>query len=142
MSNLRARNDKNRHFARLHVTHGVTGELQLVEIKGQPVRSKCRKVLIKQVGAEGMVFETALDFPVTLQYVVVIDVELGSVLHRLAGQIIWKQLREQLYEYGMIFILPPSARRSLIYSLNHILLKQSPQQAKIHTLYRQMNACE
>ncbi|GEM_PF-4043408 len=140
MSYQQMRSIKNRQFVRLHMTQGLMGELRLVEIKGQPLQSKRRKVMIKQLGSEGMVIVAALDFPITLQYVVSIDVELVSCSHKLTGQIIWKQLCDQWFEYGIVFILPPSAKRALIYSLNHILLKQSPRQARIHTMYRQMTA--
>jgi hypothetical protein len=133
-------NRKNKQPVQLHLTEGLIGQLGLIEVRGHPVKSRLRKVLVSQISPGGMAVVTILDFPTTLQYVVQVQVEIGPTIHQLYGQIVWKRPQEYLFEYGIVFIMPPSSKRSLIYALNQLLLKQSPQQAQIHRMYRQMNA--
>ncbi|WP_161631222.1 PilZ domain-containing protein [Paenibacillus pinihumi] len=140
MQNAKPLSGKNRHPVRLHLTNGLIAQIGISQVRGQPVQSRLRKVVVSHISTGGMAVVTILDFPVTLQYVVQIQLEIGHTVHQLYGQIIWRKPLEYLTEYGIAFIVPPSSKRSLIYSLNHILLQQSPQQHKIHKMYQQMNA--
>lgn len=135
----KTKHTRRRHL-RLQLTPAVAAELTLDSIGGQAVETRSRPVLLLDISQGGLRFMSVLDLPVSMSYT--LRLTLGApVPMELKGHVRWKRRRDNFFEYGIAYAPAPapSLQHKLIRLLNGLLLQQSPSQATIHSLYRQIS---
>ncbi|XEC95501.1 PilZ domain-containing protein [Paenibacillus tarimensis] len=130
---------QKRQHVRLQLTSGLMAELRLIEVDGEPIKSRPARVLLKDMSPGGLKFLTYLKFPVASNYRVKFDMVMNRNPLVLTGRIVWRRKQSNVYEYGISFTMSIKERPRLLFALNQILLQQSPCQQKIHRMYRLLN---
>jgi hypothetical protein len=124
---------------RIHLHEGVTAQAGLLDEQGLLLTASTCSVLIMNISRHGLCFMSGLRFPVNKGYMLDFQMNLAGVAMNLRGHVIWRNNRDNQYEYGIVFHPPNRLRAVLVRMLNQELLRQSPQQYKIHALYRALN---
>jgi len=130
-----------RQYLRLNLTPPITADLSISAIKGQAVQTKSRPVMVQNISLAGLCYLSALNLPVSADYVLEFNIPAQHAQLKLRGQVRWRRKQENLFEYGVAFIPAPSSSMSkkLLCFLNQQLLRQSPIQARIHYIYKQLS---
>lgn len=124
---------------RIHLHEGITAQAGLLDEQGLLLTSSTCSVLIMNISRHGLSFMSGLRFPVNKSYMLDFQMNLAGVAMNLRGHVVWRNNRDNQYEYGIVFHPPNRLRAVLVRMLNQELLRQSPQQYKIHALYRALN---
>ncbi|RXZ81461.1 hypothetical protein EBB07_14110 [Paenibacillaceae bacterium] len=122
---------------KLQILEPAESELRIIEVRGSPVITKTARVLAMELSPASVTFKTYLDLPLNRNYTVNIQFSVAYIRLQLQGRIAAKSSSGNLFMYTMLFNHTDSPSKSeLIYTLNYLLLRQSPNQYRIHRLYR------
>ncbi|MCM3629404.1 PilZ domain-containing protein [Paenibacillus glycanilyticus] len=124
---------------RIHLNEGITARAGLLDEQGLLLTGSTCPVLILNISRQGLSFLSGLRFPVHKGYLMDFQMHISGVPINLRGHVVWRNARDNQYEYGIVFHPPNRLRAVLVRMLNQELLRQSPQQYKIHALYRAIN---
>ncbi|WP_173275749.1 PilZ domain-containing protein [Paenibacillus sp. NEAU-GSW1] len=132
--------DELRSHIRMRLTQGIKAELRLLDDQGLLLTRNKATVLLLNISQEGLRFLSGLKLPVQSSYLVEFKLALGEVSLELRGHVVWREQRDNQYEYGIAFNPPNRMKPILIKLLNQEMLRQSPNQHKIHQLYRKLRS--
>ena len=124
---------------RIHLHEGITARAGLLDEQGLLLTGSTCLVLILNISRHGLSFLSGLRFPVHKGYMLDFQMNISGVAFNLRGHVVWRNMRDNQYEYGLIFHPPNRLQSMLVRMLNQELLRQSPQQHKIHALYRALS---
>ncbi|SFE12162.1 PilZ domain-containing protein [Paenibacillus catalpae] len=124
---------------RIHLHEGITARAGLLNEQGLLLTASTCSVLILNISRQGLSFLSGLRFPVHKGYLMDFQMNISGVAFNLRGHVVWRNTRDNQYEYGITFYPPNRLRSVLVRMLNQELLRQSPQQYKIHALYRALS---
>ncbi|GLX66024.1 PilZ domain-containing protein [Paenibacillus glycanilyticus] len=124
---------------RIHLHEGITARAGLLDEQGLLLTASTCPVLILNISRHGLSFLSGLCFPVRKNYLLDFQMNISGVVLNLRGHVVWRNNRDNQFEYGVVFHPPYRFRAVLVRMLNQELLRQSPQQHKIHALYRALN---
>ncbi|ACT03606.1 PilZ domain-containing protein [Paenibacillus sp. JDR-2] len=124
---------------RIHLHEGITAIAGLLDEQGLLLTSSTCPVLILNISRHGLCFLSGLRFPVRKGYMLDFQMKISGVAINLRGHVVWRNTRDNQYEYGIVFHPLNRLRAVLVRMLNQELLRQSPQQYKIHALYRALS---
>lgn len=121
---------------------GMTwASLSVVSVGGKQVRSGVRPVLIMNLSTDGLHFASSLKFPVRQDYRVGFDFDLDGRRLSCSGEIVWQNIEENLYVYGVRLILNEREMEELLAAMERKLLAAAAE-AKMHDTYRRMSEYE
>jgi len=117
--------DQRRKLFRIDLPSPLESVLEVIEIDGKKVNVNSTKVLIKNIGPGGLCFVSNIKFPVKNDVVLQFTFQLLGQEIVVSGYIVWSKKEEEdnLYEYGIKFIMDESERASLIRILNQVQIK-------------------
>lgn len=130
---------KPRSDIRIHLIEGITARAGLLDEQGLLLTGSTCPVLILNISRQGLSFLSGLRFPVHKGYMLDFQMTISGMPMNLRGHVVWRNARDNQYEYGLVFHPPNRLRSMLVRMLNQELLRQSPQQYKIHALYRALS---
>lgn len=129
----------DRAYIRLRLNEGIKAELGLLDNEERLLTRSTASVLLINISQEGLSFLSGLKLPADNNYMVDFQLRLVGVSLNLRGHVVWRENRDNQYEYGVAFHPPNKMKIVLIRMLNQEMLRQSPEQHKIHQLYRKIN---
>lgn len=113
------------------------GKISIQRVWGIASPSRSKPVIIRNISPGGVCFETDLYFPVNKQLTLLFSTTIvNRVSVEFEGQLVWRNKAENLYVYGMRFLIGEAERGLMIRLLNDMLLEMSPELGEIHRLYR------
>lgn len=115
---------ERRKYFRLPFTDYLEGTLTIKNVKGRAIKSGITTIKIKNIGANGLCFQSSFQFPVRENVVYEFAFAFSDVDWTFEGIIVWKREVEHLMEYGVKFLIDENQRSNLIKCLNQELLKQ------------------
>lgn len=130
---------KPRSNIRIHLHEGITAIAGLLDEQGLLLTASTCPVLILNMSRHGLCFLSGLRFPVHKGYMLDFRMKISGVAINLRGHVVWRNARDNQFEYGIVFHPPNRLQAVLVRMLNQELLRQSPQQYKIHALYRALS---
>lgn len=128
-----------RAFTRLRFNNGLKGELRLMDRVGELMSDSYAAVMVLSMDPDGLCFMSGLKLPVNRGYYVDFRFTIGGILLQIRGNVTWRRLVDNHYEYGILFYPPYKLRPLLLRILNQELLRQNPRDYKLHRLYRRLN---
>jgi PilZ domain. len=113
------------------------GRISIKKVWGVETPSRSKPVLIRNISPGGVCFETDLHFPVNRHLTLLFGT---TVVNRISvefeGRLVWRKRIDNMYVYGMEFLISDSERRLMVRLLNDMLLEMTPHLGEIHRLYR------
>ena len=98
--------------------------MTIVEVKGRRVSVGKTKVLVKNMGPGGLCFISDIKLPVERDLVLSFSTELMGNTLVLLGYTVWSnELQDNLYEYGIEFIIDENTRTELTRVLNQVQIR-------------------
>jgi len=124
---------------RLKLNEGIKAEMRLMDERGGLLTSSTGTVVLMNISQEGLSFICPLRLPVHKQYLVDLQLIMAGVSLNLRGHVVWRENRDNSFLYGLAFHPRNRLKAVIIRLLNQEVLRQSPQQYRIHQLYRRLN---
>lgn len=112
-----------RKFFRINFNNLLESDFTINTIKGKKMNVGNTKILIKDIGPGGICFISNLSLPVKKDIVLKFTMRLIEEIN-LSGYIVWsEEIEENLYQYGVEFIIDENERVNLIRILNQVQIK-------------------
>ncbi|WP_042165760.1 PilZ domain-containing protein [Paenibacillus gorillae] len=137
---METNSELQRAFFRMRLNEGIKAEMRLLNPIGLLLSRNVAHVLLLNISQEGLCFLSGLKLPVDKGYLVDFQIILSGVSLQLRGHIVWREQRDNQFEYGVAFHPPNRMQPLMIRLLNQEMLRQSPNQLKIHQLYRKLRS--
>lgn len=133
-------NDSLQHTRRRYIRikpMNPFGEISVGRVWGIKTPSRSKPVMIHNISPGGVCFETDLHFPVSRHLTLLFGTTVvKGVSIEFEGRLVWRKKIDNLYVYGLQFLISDTERRLMIRLLNDMLLEMSPELEEIHRLYR------
>lgn len=120
----------------------IMSSIQISCINQHPIEAvKTSKVLVTAISPSGLRMLSNLDLPLQqeVDYLLQFEFVLQDVHLSIEGAPIWKKPSEGMYEYCVHWQLPPHQKVLLIRLLNEALISITPEQKRIHQIYRSLS---
>lgn len=115
---------ERRKFFRVRFDVHLVADMTIVEVKGRKVSVGKTKVLVKNMGPGGLCFISDIKLPVERDLVLSFSTELMGNTLVLLGYTVWSnELQDNLYEYGIEFIIDENTRTELTRVLNQVQIR-------------------
>lgn len=131
-------NSTARAHLRLRFTEGVKAELRLMNNHGELLTNATSTVLLLNMSQSGLCFLSNLQLPIQSNYLVEFRMYISNIPLTVHGSIVWCSAQDNQYAHGVVLHCSNMIRRLLLRIMNQELLKQQPQQLKIHHMYRRL----
>ncbi|MFF2484719.1 PilZ domain-containing protein [Paenibacillus sp. NPDC058071] len=128
-----------RAHIRMRLNSGIPAAMSLLDGQGRLLTRSSASVLLLNISQEGLCFLTGLKLPVGRHYMVDFKLQLAGNAVYLRGHVVWREKRDHSYEYGISFDPPSKMKETFVRLLNQEMLRQSPEQHRIHQLYRKLS---
>ncbi|APM37816.1 PilZ domain-containing protein [Clostridium kluyveri] len=141
MDKFSVKNDRRRYF-RIDLDTPLCTEMTIVEINSKKIKSGITNVCVSNIGAGGLSFTSPLDFPMGKEILFRFNTTIFKESIYFIGNIIRnKKIKDDLYKYGVHFILDDQIETKYIRILNRlsIALKKNPKNVEYSTCTR--NKC-
>jgi hypothetical protein len=113
-----------REHVRLTLPVPLTGLLEVTELNGKIVSSIPSKISIFDISSGGVRLHTRINFPMNMEIRMKLSFTLlGQNLDPIAFFNRKKQIREDLFEYGIAFLPDPAEQRMLISHINTLAIR-------------------
>ncbi|WP_058485287.1 GGDEF domain-containing phosphodiesterase [Defluviitalea phaphyphila] len=115
---------ERRRFFRVKFFKLLEANLTIKEIKGKKVKVGNTKVLVQNIGPGGLCFISNIKLPVEKYFIIQFTTELIEKTIKVNGQLAWlEEIDDNLYKYGVEFIIDEKERYDLIKILNKVQIK-------------------
>ncbi|WP_425800709.1 EAL domain-containing protein [Desulfitobacterium sp. Sab5] len=119
VSNLsKEQHEERREFSRIHFHQQLKADLTIFEFMGNKAKVGTTRVLIKDIGPEGLCFISDVRFPVAKDIVLKITTQLMGQEIKVYGSPVWTEESSNLYEYGFKFTVDENKQLLLHKVLN------------------------
>ena len=116
--------EQNRNYFRIDLTNLLEGDMKIVAVNGEKVNLKHMAVLIDNIGPGGLSFICNIKCPVQKSIVLNFKTELLGKVINICGSPVWiKEMKGDLYKYGIEFSVDENTRTDLISVLNQLEIK-------------------
>lgn len=120
---IKLQQDRRRYY-RIYFRNLLEADLTIKEIKGRNVDVGNSKVLISNISAVGLCFISNLRLPAERQIILQFFTQLDNTIIKINGYIVWsKEADNDLFEYGVEFIIGEKERTDLLNLLDKIKIK-------------------
>lgn len=106
-----------------HFVYPLEAEMALISINGKDVELGTTKVLIEDIGIGGIRFLCNINLPVRPDLILQFETTILEQNTRVMGHIVWKQEVEEIYQYGLEFIMSEQDRENLVKKLNSLQIQ-------------------
>lgn len=113
----------------------LQGELRMVKIRGNVVKSGKANVMIERISMKGLRFISEFKFPVNPQILFSFTIRFGDVVAKLEGYIVWSKHKESGSEYEVVLTLNGSAAAQLAGLLQQLAIQYIPAYQKAEYYY-------
>lgn len=114
---------ERRSYFRVDLENQLEALMTVTEFNGEMVQLGNAKVLIDNIGPGGLRFESNIKIPVNAGVVLKLQLRILGEDFVLYGEIVHKSEKDELYKYGIKFILDEEKREHLIMRLNQFQLR-------------------
>ena len=115
---------ERRKFFRVRFSQALEASLMITEIKGRKIDVGNTKVAIKDIGPGGLCFVSHLRLPVERDVILQFTMGLLGEKLRVHGYIVWaEEVGNNLFKYGIEFIIDENGRSDLIKVLSQVQIK-------------------
>lgn len=132
----------NNMSLRIALLTPIIASIHISCINQHPIEAdKTSKVLVTAISPSGLRMLSNLDLPLKqeVDYLLQFEFVLQNVLLSIEGTPIWMGPSEGMYEYYVQWQLPTHQKILLIRLLNEALISITPQQKRIHQIYRSLS---
>lgn len=120
---------ERRKYFRVTFPYPLVADMTLTKIHGRNVKLGKSEVLVENIGLGGLRFLSNLRLPVHQDIILEFETEILGNTITLYGSVAWmKELKHQIYQYGLEFSIDENERTNLAKLLNKlsILLRKNP----------------
>lgn len=103
---------------RINLKFPLSAQMTLTSIKGRKVELGSTEILIQDIGFGGIKVLSTLDLPVRSDFNLQFEILIMHQTIMVNGVIVWKQEDNELYQYGIQFILDKEEREQVMDTLN------------------------
>lgn len=129
-----------RHYMRIKL-HNAIGEIAIDRVYSTKTRSQWKPVIIYDISPGGVCISTDLYFPVSRHITLAFKATLlDNITIEVGGRLRWRKVAENMFVYGIEFVMTDTYRVLLTRVLNELVLRVVPRQGEIHRLYRLYNS--
>jgi len=116
---------KNRRkFFRIEFNQLLEADMTVLEIKGKKIKVGNTKVLIKNIGAGGLCFNSNMKLPIETDFILQFKTQLLGKELKVYGCTVWtEEIDDNLFEYGIKFTFDENDRSDIIKELNEVQIK-------------------
>lgn len=115
---------ENRKFFRVPLHFPLSGSMTLTRINGRTVDVGKTVILIEDIGIGGLRFLTDLKLTVNPNIIFELETYLFGKTIKLLGSIVWmNEIKPDVYQYGLEFVLDDSERSDITPILNKLAIK-------------------
>lgn len=107
-----------RKYYRINLKFPLSAQMTLTSIKGRKVELGSTEILIQDIGFGGIKVLSTLDLPVRSDFNLQFEILIMHQTIMVNGVIVWKQEDNELYQYGIQFILDKEEREQVMDTLN------------------------
>lgn len=132
--------NNNRRYIRIQVP-GLTTKLHIVSVGGRVVKSGTENALVLNISPGGICLTTGLQIPADRDVKICLQTILTGIRFETEGYIVWREVVENIYEYGVEFEMLSLHRSFLIRLLNYLYVKLYPEHQKVHEYYAHFTQC-
>lgn len=116
--------ENRREFFRLNLKKPLGADMSIFKIGGKKVELGYTEVIVLDIGPGGLRFLSDMKIPVRADIILVFETEILSSELQLYGRIAWMRIcEENIYEYGLEFILEEKQREALLQLLNQLQIQ-------------------
>ncbi|MDW0114453.1 EAL domain-containing protein [Sporosarcina saromensis] len=118
---------ENRKYFRLDFAYPLEAQMTISEMNGKKVEVSKATILVKNIGAGGLLFVSDIKLPTEVDFVFQFDVKILDEIHSLRGTIAHHTFNNDLHYYGVQFIMTEIQRNKCISVLNkmQVMLQKS-----------------
>lgn len=129
-----------RNYMRIKL-HDAIGEISIDRVYATRTRSQWKPVLIYDISPGGARIVSDLYFPVSRHITLAFKARLvDDIVIEVGGRLRWRKVEENMFVYGIEFVMTDTYRVLLTRVLNELVLRVVPRQGEIHRLYRLYNS--
>ena len=112
---------ERRKSYKVNFIQGLEARLSILELRGKNINMGNAKVVIKNIGSEGLSFISSIRLPIEKDMVVQFATYLVGEEIKINGHPIWtEEIDNNLFEYGFEFTMDEDKRKDLIKILNQV----------------------
>src|SRR5690606_26644128 len=120
---------ERRKYFRVTFPYPLVADMTLTKIHGRNVKLGKSEVLVENIGLGGLRFLSNFRLPVHQDIILEFETEILGNIITVYGSVAWmKELKHQIYQYGLEFSIDENERTNLAKLLNKlsILLRKNP----------------
>ncbi len=119
--------ERRKHF-RIDFPYPLQAVMTMTELNNKKVNLGATNILVENIGPGGLRFLSTIRFPIRNDAVLKFDLTLAGEKQLLFGRLRWFTETNNLYQYGVEFIIEEEDRETLIQLLYHlqIILRKNP----------------
>ena len=116
--------DNRRKYFRVEFIQYLEAYLTIKEIEGRPIDIGNSKILVKNIGPGGLCFIANIRLPLDKDFLVQFQTQVLEEDIKVNGKLVWDQeLGDNLYRYGVEFVIDEDDRTYLIKILNEVQIR-------------------
>lgn len=116
--------EERRKFFRVNLDFPLSASMTLIRIHGRNVELGRTEVLIENIGLGGLRFLSDIKLPVHRELILEFETKLLGKTSTWYGSVVWmKELKSQIYQYGLEFSMDESERSVLTQILNKLAIQ-------------------
>ncbi len=122
-------NEERRNFFRVTLDFPLSASMTLIRIHGRKVELGRTEVLVEDIGLGGLRFLSDIRLPVHRDIILEFETEILGNTIKMYGSVVWmRELKSDIYQYGLEFSMDEGERSVLAQLLNRlaILLRKNP----------------
>lgn len=113
-----------RKYFRIHLDHPLLAEMTIIKFMDKDITLGKTEVLIEDLGLGGLRFSSNIKLVVRPDMLVSVETEILGQTMEFIGKIVWvKELEEDIYRYGLEFLIDEEERDSIAKVLNSLTVK-------------------
>lgn len=111
--------ENQRKYYRIHLTHPLSADMTIARYKGKDISLGNSEVLLEDIGLGGVRFISNIELAVIPDIILRFETEILGEVVAFLGRIVWKKdIDDEVYEYGLEFIIDERDRDDLAKVLN------------------------
>ncbi|WP_459477954.1 PilZ domain-containing protein [Clostridium saccharoperbutylacetonicum] len=113
----------NRKFFRVYTKEPICTEMSIVNYNGQPIKSNCSNVCIKDLSIGGLSFSSKLKFPMGEHIIYQFKLQILNKPYSIKGNIVWHKVEKNGdINYGVSSLIDEIMYEDYFAALNNLAL--------------------
>lgn len=115
---------EKRNYFRINFIKPIEAEMTLLQIGTKPINIGYTKILIENIGPGGLCYLSHINLPIRKDLLLKFKFMILGNLFEIKGNMVWSNIAEdQIYHYGIQFIVSEKEKEDLTYILNQLQIK-------------------